>query len=314
MRGRVLVTGGAGFIGSHLCEMLLAEGWRARALDDLSVGRRENVPPGCELVEGSVLDEGALRAALAGVDAVCHEAAHVSIRGSVERFCEDAETNLLGTLRVLRAAGRAGVRRFVTASSMAVYADSPGRVPVTESHPLDPSSPYGITKLAAERSVLLVGRQLGMEPVALRYFNTFGPRQAFTPYVGVVTIFATQLLAERPVTIFGDGAQTRDFVHVSDVARANLLALTAPDAPGRALNIGSGRGTTVLEVASMLKDRLCPDAPDGWLRYAPARPEELLHSVADISAARRVLRYAPETDLQEQMREVIDSLRKVRTT
>lgn len=309
MKGRVLVTGGAGFIGSHLCEALLRDGWRVRALDDLSVGRRENVPSGCELVEGSVLDDGALGAAMAGVDAVCHEAARVSIRDSMERFCEDAEANLLGTLRVLRAAGRAKVRRFVQASSMAVYADSPDAAPVAESHALEPTSPYGITKLAAERSVLLVGRELGLEPVVLRYFNTFGTRQAYTPYVGVVTIFATRLLAGQPVTIFGDGSQTRDFVHVSDVARANVLALTAPAAVGGTFNVGSGRGTSVAEVAALLQGLLRPGDGGGWVRHAPAHREEIRHSVADVSAARAALGYAPGTDLRAQLPEVIGALR-----
>lgn len=312
MSRRALVTGGAGFIGSHLCEALLRDGWRVRVLDDLSVGRIGNIPEGCEFVEGSVLDEAALRVALAGVDAVCHEAARVSVRDSVEHFCEDAETNFLGTLKVLRAAGRAGVRRFVQASSMAVYADSPRATPVPESHPLEPASPYGISKLAAERSVLLVGRQLGLEPVALRYFNTFGARQAYSPYVGVVTIFATQLLAGQPVTIFGDGGQTRDFVHVSDVVQANLLALTSPGAPGGIFNVGSGHGTTVREVATLLQQRLRPGVDDGWLRHEPVRVEEIRHSVADISAARAVLGYAPRTDLPAQLSEVVESVRSER--
>ena len=193
---------------------------------------------------------------------------------------------------------------------MAVYADSPAKTPVTEEHPLDPASPYGINKLAAERSVMLLGRQLGVEPVALRYFNTFGPRQTFTPYVGVVTIFATKLLAGDDLTVFGDGSQTRDFVHVTDVARANLLALTAPAAAHRTLNVGSGRGTTVLALAAMLRARLRPDAA---VHHEPARAEELTHSVADISAARGALGYEPETDLEGQLDDVIESLRKVRT-
>lgn len=312
MSRRVLVTGGAGFIGSHLCEALLREGWSVRVLDDLSVGRVANVPAGCEFIEGSVLDDSVLREALKGVEAVCHEAARVSVRDSLGHFCEDAETNFLGTLKVLRAAGRAGVRRFVQASSMAVYADSPRAIPVTESHPLEPASPYGISKLAAERSVLLVGREIGLEPVVLRYFNTFGVRQAYTPYVGVVTIFVTQLLAGRPVTIFGNGCQTRDFVHVSDIVQANLLALTSPGAAGGTFNVGSGRGTTVREIAALLQERLLPSAEEGWLLHEAARAEEVRHSVADISAARTVLGYAPRTDLGSQLPEVIEAIRSER--
>lgn len=305
-RVRVLVTGGAGFVGSHLCELLLAEGRAVRALDDLSVGRAEHVPAGCELVRGSVLDREALTEAMAGVDAVAHLAARVTVRGSLDGFVDDARVNLLGTLEALRAAHRAGARRFVFASSMAVYADSPDGTPVTEDHPLDPASPYGIHKLAAEREVLLVGRHLGVEAVALRYFNVFGPRQAFTPYVGAATIFVTRLLRNEPLTVFGDGLQTRDFVHVGDVARATRLALTAPAAVGGVFNVGSGRGTTVLALAEMLTARLRPGAR--WT-HAPARPEELRHSVADLTRARAALGYAPSTDLAAQIDAVIASVR-----
>jgi len=307
----VLVTGGAGFVGSHLCEGFLAQGWRVRALDDLSVGRRENVPAGCDLLVGSVLDDDALAVAMAGMDSVCHEAARVSVRGSLDSYVEDAEINLVGTLRTLRAAHRAGVRRFVFASSMAVYADSAGGTPVDESHALGPMSPYGITKLAAEREVLLLGRHLGLETVSLRYFNAFGPRQTFTPYVGVATIFATRLLAGESITVFGDGMQTRDFVHVGDIVQANCLALTAPSAGrviGQVFNVGSGTGTTVLELAALLTARLRPGAPRS---HAPARPEEIRHSVADLTRARRILGYAPQTDLAAQIDEVIASVRTV---
>lgn len=304
---RVLVTGGAGFVGSHLCERLLAEGHEVRALDDLSVGRAEHVPAGCSLVRESVLDEGALTEATAGVDAVAHLAARVTVRGSMEGFVDDARVNLLGTLEALRAAHRAGARRFVFASSMAVYADSPDGAPVTESHPLDPASPYGIHKLAAEREVLLVGRHLGVEAVALRYFNVFGPRQAFTPYVGAATIFVTRLLRNEPLTVFGDGLQTRDFVHVGDVARATARALVEPAAVGGVFNVGSGRGTTVRSLAAMLTERLRPGAR--W-EHAPARPEEIRHSVADLTRARASLGYEPATDLAAQLDEVIASVRE----
>ena len=305
---RVLVTGGAGFIGSHLCDALLREGHRVRVLDDLSVGRIENVPPGCEFMRGSIADDAAVEQATEGVDFICHEAARVTIRGSVERFYEDAETNLMGTLRLLQWAGKRRVRRFVYASSMAIYADADSPNPVPESHPAAPASPYGIAKLAAERYVLLMAPSLGVEPVVLRYFNTFGIRQSFTPYVGVITIFVTKLLQKQPLTIFGDGLQTRDFTHVSDIVQANVLALRTPSAAGGVFNIGSGRGTTVLRLAAMLKDALWKDAP---VLHEPARPEELRYSVAGIGFAARVLGYTPQTNLDSQIPEVIDFLRRL---
>ena len=304
---RILVTGGAGFIGSHLCEGLLQQGYRVRVLDDLSVGSRENIPTGCEFIHGSVLDHTALERSLTDVQHICHEAARVTIRGSVKTFYEDAETNLMGTLLLLKAAAQHGVRRFVYASSMAVYADSPQPVPIAESFPTVPVSPYGIAKLASEQYVLLVGMNLGLEPVALRYFNTFGTRQMYTPYVGVITIFITQLLRKQEITIFGDGEQRRDFVHVSDVVHANLLALHRKEAVGKVLNIGTGRATSVNQLASILKEQLFPEAPVG---HEPARQEELRNSVADISQARKILGYEPRTDFVRQIPEVIQYVRE----
>ncbi len=213
----ILVTGGAGFIGSHLCDALLREGHQVRVLDDLSVGRLENVPKGCEFIRGNILDESVVTQAIRGVDCISHQAARVRVRGSIETFYEDAETNLMGTLHLLRYAGKSGVRRFLYASSMAVYADCDQPIPINETHPTLPASPYGIAKLTAERYVRLVCHSFGIEPVILRYFNTFGTRQAFTPYVGVITIFITRLLQKKGITVFGNGEQTRDFVHVSDV-------------------------------------------------------------------------------------------------
>jgi UDP-glucose 4-epimerase len=305
MSERVLVTGGAGFIGSHLSAALLSEGYRVRILDDLSVGRIENVPEGCEFLQGSITDDAAVERATSDVLHICHEAARVTIRGSVESFCEDAEANLMGTLRLLRWAGKRRIRRFIYASSMAVYADAPEPSAVPESHRLEPASPYGIAKLAAERYVQLLAPSLGIEPVVLRYFNTFGIRQAFTPYVGVITIFITRLLRKQPITIFGDGLQTRDFTHVSDIVAANLLALKKKEAAGGVFNIGSGRGTTVVELARLLRERLRPAAA---VVHEPARPEELRYSVADITAAASQLGYVSKTDLSLQLQEVIDFL------
>lgn len=306
MSERILVTGGAGFIGSHLCRALLHEGYQVRIVDDLSVGKMENVPAGCEFVRGSIADDGVLEHATSDVQHICHEAARVTIRGSVDRFYEDAETNLMGTLRLLQWARKREVRRFLYASSMAVYADADSSNPVPETDPLVPASPYGIAKLAAERYLLLLGPAMGIEPVVLRYFNTFGTRQSFTPYVGVITIFITKLLQKHPITIFGDGLQTRDFTHVSDIVQANLLALRASNAPGHIFNVGSGKGTTVLELATILKQMLWPEAP---ILHEPAHPEELRYSVADITRAVSLFGYAPRTNLIAQIPEVIESLR-----
>jgi len=299
---RVLVTGGAGFIGSHLCDGLLQSGSVVRVLDDLSVGKAENIPDDCEFIQGSVLESSAIDEAARNVEAVFHEAARVTIRGSIENFYEDAETNLMGTLRLLKAAGKAGARRFIYASSMAIYADSPEPLPVPESYRTDPASPYGIAKLAAERYVLMMAPALGMEPVILRYFNTFGPRQTFTPYVGVITIFITRLLQNQNLTIFGDGQQVRDFVHVSDIVQANLLAWKTPGVHGHIFNVGSGRGTSVLRLADLLKAQIAPHA---GIDFEPGKMEELRNSIADISLASKILGYAPRTNLEVQLPEVI---------
>jgi UDP-glucose 4-epimerase len=301
----VLVTGGAGFIGSHLCEALLKQDYRVRVLDDLSVGDRANVPSECEFVQGSILDSSVVDSALQGATHICHEAARVTIRGSVEKFYEDAETNLMGTLQLLKSAAKNKVQRFIYASSMAVYADSKQPVPVDETYSQVPASPYGIAKLAAEQYVLMLGHELGLRPSVLRYFNTFGIRQTYTPYVGVITIFITQLLKKNAITIFGDGEQRRDFVHVSDIVKANLLALENENAVNKIFNVGTGRGTSVNELAAMLISKIYPDAK---IQHELARTEELRYSIADISKARSLLGYVPETNLSTQISEVIQYL------
>ena len=209
-----LVTGGAGFIGSHLTRALLADGRRVTVLDNLSVGRREAVPDGARFVHGDVRDEAAVNDALSGVDCVFHLAAQVTIRGSFDRFHEDLETNVMGTARLLRAVDRTRVKWFTLASSMAVYADAESPAPIDESHPTRPLSPYGVGKLAAEDVSRQVLEARGIPFTAVRYFNTYGPGQTYTPYVGVLTIFITRLLRGESITIFGDGEQQRDFIHV----------------------------------------------------------------------------------------------------
>jgi UDP-glucose 4-epimerase len=297
-----LVTGGAGFIGSHLCDALLARGLHVRVLDDFSTGRKENVDPRCEVIRADVADHDALARAMEGVDVVFHLAAQVTIRGSTDRFEEDARTNLMGTLAVLATAGQRGGRRLVFASSMGVYADSPEGRAASEDHPQEPISAYGISKLAAERYVLQLAPKLGIEPVVLRFFNTYGTRQGYTPYVGVITIFVNRLLAGEPITIFGDGKQARDFVHVSDLVQANLLAMDT-DAVGQVFNVGTGVATTVQEIADMLRRAIRPDAE---IRYEPARGEELRYAVADVAKAQRILGYEPTCRLGDRIDEVIE--------
>jgi len=300
---RVLVTGGAGFIGGHVVRRLLAAGSEVVVLDDLSTGTREAVPSGATLRVGDVRDPASVREALQGVDAVVHLAAKVSVRGSFDQFYDDVDTNVLGTANLVRCIDPARVRRFVLASSMAVYSESePGRT-VTEDHRCQPLSPYGVGKLAAEQLSGQVLRQMGVDFTALRYFNTFGAGQRFTPYVGVITIFVTRLLRGESPVIFGDGQQRRDFVHVEDIAAGTVAALSGP--PGT-YNLGTGIGTTVAELAALLRERVAPAVTIG---HAPAQEGELRHSVADIGRASSALGYRPSRTLAKDIGGVIDFIR-----
>ena len=289
---RVLVTGGAGFIGHHLTRALLARGVAVTVLDDLSMGRRENVPAAARFVAGDVRDARALDDALDGVDAVLHQAAVVSIRASVEHFVRDAEVNLMGTLILLREIASRRIARAVLASSMAVYADSPRPEPLCEEAPAVPISPYGVAKLAAERYWLLIGAQAGVAATVLRYFNTYGPNQTPTPYVGVITIFIERLLAGAAPRIFGDGEQARDFIHVDDVVAANLAVLDAPVAAvaGRVFNVGTGHATSVNAVAAALIDALAPGTQP---EHLPSQPGEMRNAIADPSAIREAVGWTP---------------------
>lgn len=299
-----LVTGGAGFIGSHLTRALLAEGRRVTVLDNLSVGRREAVPEGARFVHGDIRDEAAVADALREVDCVFHLAAQVTIRGSFDRFQEDLDTNVLGTARLLRSVDPQQVKWFTLASSMAVYSDAGSAAPIDESHPKRPLSPYGVGKLAAEDVSSQILEARGIPFTAVRFFNTYGPGQTYTPYVGVLTIFITRLLRGEPVTIFGDGEQQRDFVHVSDIV-AGAMA-TPGRAPGR-FNLGTGRGTSLNQLAAMVLARLAPEQKPN---YADAQAGELRFSVANIDAARKALGYAPKRSLLHDLDEVIAYVRE----
>lgn len=297
------VTGGAGFIGSHLVRELLRRSMHVTVIDDLSVGRRDNVPAGAEFVHGDILDPQIARIA-ARSELVFHLAARVAIRSSFEFITEDVTTNVVGTASVLRAIATAPerrVRRLLFASSMAVYADADAPVPLAETFRLEPISPYGVSKLAAERLVLQVCAQAGIDACVLRLFNTYGPGQAYSPYVGVVTIFSRQMAAGERPAIFGDGLQCRDFVHVDDIVQGFVRAM-ARARPGAVFNIGSGTGLTVRQLHDRIADVLGYRAAP---LFAPAVAGEVRHSIADIGRAARELGYQPTRRFQESVADVV---------
>jgi UDP-glucose 4-epimerase len=293
----VLVTGGAGFIGSHLVEALVEDN-DVRALDDLSTGHREFVHTDTELIVGDVRDVEAVREAMTGVDVVFHQAAVVSVDRSVEAPTETHAVNIDGTLAVLEAA-RAEDARVVLASSAAIYGD-PVSVPVDESHPTDPLSPYGLEKLAVDQYARLYHDLYGLETVALRYFNVYGPRQTGGDYAGVISIFREQARTGGPLTVHGDGTQTRDFVHVSDIVRANQLAATT-EATGEAFNIGTGHSHSVLELTAIVRDLAEETIP---VEHVEAREGDIQQSRADISKAQETLCYEPRRDLHGGLEEL----------
>ncbi|MBL0167319.1 MAG: NAD-dependent epimerase/dehydratase family protein [Propionivibrio sp.] len=306
MNDKVLVTGGAGFIGSHLARALLAEGHAVTILDDLSMGKEENIPVGASFIQGDVRSQEDVRRAILGAGIVFHEAARVSIRASVKEFYEDADTNFMGTLNLLKCCSKSDVRKFVFASSMAVYADSASPNPIAEDYTTEPISPYGIAKLAAEKYCMQLTSEMGIGCHILRYFNTYGPGQTYTPYVGVITIFIRQLLQGQSPRVFGDGEQRRDFVHVSDIIAANLLSMKSPLARG-IFNVGTGKATSVNDIASLLCRRIDPQCQPC---HADAHPGELRNSIADIRSISAALGYRPAAALPEKIGEVIEFYRK----
>ncbi len=298
---RVLVTGGAGFIGSHIVEGLLQAGHEAIVLDDLSHGKRENLPPGTPLYEVDVRDGAAVEAVLDKVhpQVILHQAAQVSVPYSVAYPAEDGAVNVLGTLNLLEGAQRHRVEKFVFASSVAVYGP-PQYLPCDEYHPTVPLSPYGMSKWAAESYIRLFHRLYGLRYTILRYGNVYGPRQDAEGEAGVIAIFVSRMLAGEPTVIDGDGEQTRDFLYVGDVARANLLALEGGD--GETLNLGTGRATSILELWRLLR-RLTGYA--GEERHGLPRTGDIRHMVLDAARAREVLGWEAETTLEEGLRRTI---------
>jgi UDP-glucose 4-epimerase len=306
---KACVTGGAGFIGSHLVRALLSRDLTVTVLDNLSVGRATNVPAGATLVECDILDAQRVRQIIADCDIVFHLAARVAIRSSFEFVLEDTMINVVGAASVLKAAQRAGsVRKVITASSMAVYADAVAPELIDENHPITPISPYGISKLAAERLTHTMCAQAGMQSAVLRLFNTYGPGQTLSPYVGVVTIFVNALHNGENPTVFGDGEQCRDFVHVEDVVSGFVRAMNA-NISGETFNIGTGVPVSVNAVLRSL-NRVMQTAYTG--QHVNAVPGELRYSVADIRKARNVLGYEPvhrfDSSIETVVREIVGDL------
>ena len=297
---RALVTGGAGFVGSHVVEAYLAAGWSVTAVDDLSRGKREHLPPDVPLEVLDVRDP-ALRNVIAGgtFDVVNHHAAQMDVRVSVADPIFDAETNIIGLLNVLEGARAGGVRRVVFASSGGVVYGDGSPPPHREDAPKKPASPYGVSKLCSEYYLMLFTNMYGLETVALRYANVYGPRQDPHGEAGVVSIFAERLRSGHPLTLYGDGTQTRDYVYVTDVARANLLATEAPlssstSIDGTAFNIGTGRETSVADLAHTLAQVAQRDLQ---VTHALARAGELSRSALVIEKAAEEVGWTPEVEL-----------------
>jgi len=301
-----LVTGGAGFIGSHLVEELLKRRLKVRVLDNFLTGRRANLAlfqDRIELVEGDIRDMSVCKRAVEGMDYVLHQAALPSVPRSIaDPFTTDA-INVRGTLNVLRASVEAGVKRLVFASSSACYGDEPN-LPKREGVEGKLLSPYAVSKFAGEKYLQVFTLTYGLETVTLRYFNVFGPRQdPFSQYAAVVPLFITKILRGEPPTIFGDGRQSRDFTYVANVVEANLLACTAPGASGGVFNIACADRVTVNDLAEKINRNLGTSVRPV---HVDPRPGDIKHSFADISAAERVLKYRPLVGFDEGLNKTIN--------
>ena len=298
---KVLVSGGAGFIGSHVCDVFLGAGYTVVALDNLSSGRKENLASGATLVVQDIRSsEAADLVRRERPDVLCHLAAQMDVRASVSDPRFDADTNILGFLNLLEAARGAGVRKVVFSSTGGAIYGEQEVFPAPESHPLRPVSPYGVSKAAGELYLGYFRAQYGLPSVSLRYANVYGPRQNPHGEAGVVAIFSERLLAGKPCTIYGTGRQTRDFVFVEDVARANLLAVErAVEGP---INIGTGVETDINQLHALLaKAARLPEPP----RFAAAKPGEQLRSSLDAALAARVLGWSASVALEEGLRRTL---------
>jgi UDP-glucose 4-epimerase len=313
MARKVLVTGGAGFIGSHLSRALQARDFQVRVLDDLSSGKRANLADlegRIELIEGSILDVPTLHRALEGIEIVYHEAAIPSVPRSLAAPVASHQANATGTLAVLEGARQSGVRRVVYAGSSSAYGETP-TLPKVETMASLPLSPYAVSKLAGEHYCQVYARAFGLETVVLRYFNVFGPRQdPQSQYAAVIPRFVTSVLGGRRPVIFGDGTQSRDFCYIDNVIEANLLAADAPGASGQVFNVACGRATDLNRVVELISQRLgVPIQPT----YETGRVGDVKHSLADIAAARKILGYTAAVSFEEGLDRTIEWYKRQRT-
>jgi nucleoside-diphosphate-sugar epimerase len=307
---KALVTGGGGFIGSHLARRLLRDGFEVRVLDNFATGRRENlldVWDDIELVEGDIQSYERVHNAVRGCHVVAHLAALPSVPRSVQDPLTSNATNVTGTLNVLLAGRDAGIGRLVYASSSSVYGANPD-LPKREEQPALPISPYAVAKLAGESYCRAFHEVFGLETVALRFFNVFGPGQdPLSQYAAVIPRFITSLLEGRPPTIYGDGEQSRDFTYVDNVLDGMVLALGTPGNGGQAFNLATGHGVTLNELVRLLAEVIGVDVEPA---YEPARPGEVRHSEADIGRAREALRFEPAVSTEEGLARTVEYFRR----
>jgi UDP-glucose 4-epimerase len=303
---KYLVTGGAGFIGSNIAFELAGRGENVRVIDNFSTGKRANIAEiedRIELIDGDIRDFWTVQEAVEGADYVLHQAALPSVPRSIENPLTANSVNIDGTLNLLEASKQAGVKRFIMASSSSVYGDTP-KLPKREDMPLDPLSPYAVTKLANEKYCKVFYELYGLETVCLRYFNIFGPRQdPESQYAAVIPRFITALLAGRQPVVYGDGEQSRDFTFIANAVEANLLAIKSEVAPGRYYNIASGGQYTLNTLLEILRELTGTDIE---AKYTSPVPGDIRHSFADISRAREDLNFEPKIDLESGLKKTVD--------
>ena len=312
MADHYLITGGAGFIGSHLVRRIIASGGLVRVVDNLSTGypeRLDHVRDSIQILNGDLADEAVAAEAVKDIDYVLHQAAVPSVQRSIMDALSTNRSNVTATLNLLEKSRNAGVRRFVYAASSSAYGDTEV-LPKMEEMPANPLSPYALQKWVGERYCKIYYELYGLETVSLRYFNVFGPGQnPYSEYSAVIPRFTTKLLAKEPITVYGDGEQSRDFTYIENVIEANILGLRATNAPGEVCNIGCGQRVSLNELIRMLEKILGVRAE---VEYAPAKPGDVRHSLADITKATRILGYVPKIQIEEGLRRTIESYVKLK--